>query len=831
LTIGRVRRALIAVIVALACGLAVPAAAAAERLDLNRATRDEIAALPIPPEVAQKIWEYRTYNRYFRSIYDVAEVEGVTPEILATLRPLVSTMPPDAKEEEFERYDASFRQVQQFLSQEGAREELADEYLDLLRDPRDINNLDLLALQSFQNVSPVDAVAILKARERAGRIENERQLRSSDGLSYWGFRNLRDFVVYEDVDRPGELHGDAQLLAFDRPYRLDEADLLTEPLPGTTPGDFDNGTAWGRRGLDSPNPALGLKLRLRLGGGWKGGILSFRNVGEEHFGETVKGFASWQARGNRRIQLDRAVVGNYRVALGQALVMDNTDFFLPRKNGYGFNVRPRRILGDLTRTQEFALRGLAVEGHAGPMRATGFVSHDKKDGIINPDGTLNRYVVMAPRFENRELEAMNTVTGLRFGLRRDAFRETLYGGNLQAHLWTGTYLGVSGWEARYDKPWDPDIDTIVPASNQDLLEARDAEVFAAYDSRRLGDFRRVVGAEFQTVYQNVALQGEYAKLDTNPQDGLDGLLSVAPEAYTLNAYMQWEDLTLQLLWRDYDVGFDNPYARAFSEDQRYDQTLIGDPFRLQNPLLSFLATGTPQMKPERGLYANMRYRVSRTVTLSALEFDDWVRADGQNGRRYVARVDWAPIFPLRFQLRQRVSSRGEQVDEDVRRFRGWESRLGVQARLSGYDTVELLYDNGKTEFAPRPRLAGSAEPGQGNPLAEVGSNGQAMVGVIEHNVNAGLQLQLGMLLYDGFFYWFEDNEFLLLDGNGIRSYFVVRSRVGDSMLFRFKVAHDRPFTNTGVDIRNFNDPFQFPFEGDQVRSTFASFRLQLDYTF
>lgn len=831
MSIARLRRACIASAVALAClAIALPAAAA-ERLDLNRATREEIAALPIAPDVAQAIWEYRTYVRYFRSIYDVAEVDGVTPEILATLRPLVSTMPPPARDEAVERYDASFRQVQQFLSQEGAREELADEYLDLLRDPRDINTMDLLDLQSFQNVSPVDAVAILKARGRAGRIENERQLRSSDGLSYWGFRNLRDFVLYEEANRPGEVHGDAQFLSFDRPYRLDEADMLTEPLPGTTPGDFDNGTAWGRRGLDSPNPAVGLKLRLRLGRRWKGGVLTFRNVGKEHFSETVKGFASWQARGKRRVQLDRAIVGHYRVALGQGLVMDNTDFFLPRKTGYGYNTRPRSILGDLTRSQEFSLRGAAVQGHAGPIYGTGFVSHDKKDGIVNPDGTLNRYVVMAPRFENHELEAMNTITGIRFGLRRDAFRETLYGGNLQAHLWTGTYVGVLGYEARYDKPWDPDIDTIVPASNQDLLEARDAEIFAAYDSRQLGDFRRVLGAEFQTVYANVALQGEYAKLDTNPADGLDGMFSAAPEAYTVNAYMQWEDLNVQVLWRDYDVGFDNPYARAFSEDQRYDQTLLGDPFRLQNPLLSYLASGTAQMKPERGLYANMRYRVSRTFTISALEFDDWRRTDGQNGRRYVARVDWAPIFPLRFQLRQRVSSRGEQVDQDVRRFRGWETRLGVQARLSGFDTVELLYSNGKTEFAPRPRLGGSAEPGQGNPLAEAGSLGQAMVGVLEHNFNDGLQVQFGTLVYDGFVYWFEDNEFLLLDGNGLRNYFVVRSRIGDSMVFRFKAAHDRPFTKTGVDIRQFNDPFQFPFEGDRVRATFASFRLQLDYTF
>lgn len=803
-----------------------------KRLDLNRASREEIAALPIPRDVAANIWDFRQSVRFFRSIYDVAEVQGVTPEILAILRPLVSTMPPEDKDEALRRYDASFRQVQQFLSQEGSREESADEYLDMLRDPRNINNLDLLELQSFQNVSPVDAVAILKARVRSGQIENERQLRGSDGLSYWGFRNLRDFVLYQDTERGGEVHGDYQLLASDRPYRLDDAEPLINPLPGTPPRNFDQGTAWGVRGLDSANPLLLNKLRVRLGNEWKGGLLTHRAVGEQHFAETVKGYLGWQPVSDHRVQLDRAVAGNFRVAFGQGLVMDNTDFFTPRKTGYGFNIRPRRIQGDLSRSHEFALRGLALEGHAGPVRATGFYSRDKKDGIVNPDGTLNRYIVMSPRFENSELEAMQTETGAKFGLRRDAFRETMVGGNLLANLWTGTFIGVSGYEARYDQAWNPDINTLFPGTNLGLLEARDTELYNSYDSRRLGKFRRVVGAEFQTVYQNLAVQAEYAKLDANEKDGLDGLMSAAPEAYTVNAYLQYDDLTLQMLWRDYDVGFDNPYARGFSNNKRYEQTLADDPFRMQNPLLSWLSVNTPQMKPERGMYMNLRYRVSQTLTLSGLEFDDYVRAgDSQHSQRWVARLDYAPVFPVRFQLRQRVSSRGAEQAEDIRRFGGWETRLLAQARLSGFDQVNVLYAIGNTSFTVRPRLSGGANAGEDTPIGQAASLDHAIATSFEHNINDRLGLEIGTTLYDGFVYTFEDNEFIVLDGNGFRNYAVVRSRVGDSLLFRLKVAHDRLFTKSNVDVRNFNDPFQFPFEGTRVRNQFPSFRLQLDYTF
>ena len=112
-----------------------------------------------------------------------------------------------------------------------AREEVADEYLDILRDPLNVNRLRYFDLQSFPNVSPIDAVAIVEARKRAGQIENERQLRSSDGLSNWGFRNLRRFLVYEDPVGRGELSGRVTLLSFDKPYRLDDGALLTEPLP------------------------------------------------------------------------------------------------------------------------------------------------------------------------------------------------------------------------------------------------------------------------------------------------------------------------------------------------------------------------------------------------------------------------------------------------------------------------------------------------------------------------------------------------------------------------------------------------------------------------
>ena len=72
---------------------------------------------------------------------------------------------------------ASYRQVRNYLGQEGSNEGLVDEYMDLLQEPANVNDLDLFELMSFQNVSPVDAANIIKASERLGGFTSGRQLR------------------------------------------------------------------------------------------------------------------------------------------------------------------------------------------------------------------------------------------------------------------------------------------------------------------------------------------------------------------------------------------------------------------------------------------------------------------------------------------------------------------------------------------------------------------------------------------------------------------------------------------------------------------------------
>jgi DNA uptake protein ComE-like DNA-binding protein len=793
-------------------------------LDLNSATLAEIQALPIPAEVAQAIYNYRTYVRYLDNIYDLMEVEGMTAELLQQLKPLVATLPPTPADASIARLWESYRQVRSFLGQEGTSEGLVDEYLDQLRDPVDVNQLDLFDLMSYQNVSPVDATSILKARRRLGGFESARQLRSTEGLNYWAYRNLRDFVTYGPPETPTtglqEVHGSYEVRYYDTPYMWESGDVNAGGMARQVPY------------LD---PNMTHKLRLDLSGGIKGGLLTNRYLGEPSWHETTKGYLGLQDKDYGAFKLKRAVLGNFRVAFGQGLVMDNTDFVLFRKTGYGWNKRPVGVRGDLSRTREFALTGAAVEGQLGRLHGTAFVSSGRKDGILNADGTANQYVLMYPRPSEESLDGRL--------IQREAFKEDILGGNLKLMLAPGSYVGVTGYEARYDRGFRADVQTLVAAT--DLLEARDSEIGQGYTSvfvdpvtglRDEYKFRRIFGAEFQTVYQNYSLQGEYAWLQDPRRPFLKGDMG---DAFILNGYAQWNDLNLLAIYRDYDVGFDNPYNRAFSNDTRYEQTLLDSYYRLNDDLFSWLAANTAQPKPERGLFLETRYRISRQLTIYGLQYDKWERkADGMDMQRWTLKAEYQPIFNLRLRLRQRYSSRSEELPEDVRTFRSWETRWELHALLSNYSRLKFMYMTSNVFFPPRARLSyppESSPPGTSETvhsgLGTAAIPAHAFQALYEHNLTSWIRLLLSTEIYDGFLWNFEGNEFILLDGKGFRNWFKVESRVSEHLMFQLKVTRGHSLPGTYLDIRNYDEALGFDPEGRYQPVDWTTYRLQMDYTF
>lgn len=841
---GRGRRSVIGLVLMMVLGLmpvsagsllgtATAATDHADLVDLNSASLEEVLSLPIPAEIARGIIDYRTYIRFFNNVYELREVDGMTPEYLQLLKPLVSTVPPLDSDPSLARLSASYRQVRNYLGQEGSNEGLVDEYLDRLRNPENLNQMDIWDLMSYQNVSPVDATNIIKSRDRLGKIDTGRQLRGTQGLRYFAYRNLRDFVVYSEEEKDAEstrsVTGYVQTRYWETPF---------------TSGD-DEITA-GITEINSPLFAPGWmnKMRINIKGGYQLGILTSQEYGEANWNETTKGYAAVTDKMLGNFRLKSAVAGNFRVAYGLGLVMDNTDYIHFRKTGFGWNKRLLGVHGDLSRSYEYTLSGGAVEGNIGPVNASFFVSSEKKDGILNSDGTINRYVTMRPRFQDeffdRRLDPNLGGTApagspVSSGLKRDAFQEDMIGGNVKVMFAPGTFLGITGYEARYNRGFNADINRLV--ANTDLLQARDNEISEAYTSVYVDEngvtqeakFRRVMGVEGQVVYGNVSLQGEYAFMQ-NPQN--DFFSSKNPDAFIINAFSQWNNLHLLGIYRDYDVGFDNPYGRAFSNDSKYEMTLADSYFRLNDPLYTWMESEGAQAKAEKGFFLETRYRISRKLILSGLQFDQWKRkADGADLMRYTIKGEYQPIFNIRLRLRHRYSSRSEADPTDVRKFRNWESRWQLITLLSNRNRLQFTYMTSNVMFPPRPRLGGTAEAGVGDP--SVGTNGSPSTAFevrYEHNLTPGLKLYFASAVYDGFFWNFEGNEFVLLDGNGFRNWFKVESRVSERMLFQLKVTRDHNMP-TSRDVRRFGDPSGLDPDARYAPKDQTTIRLQMDYTF
>ncbi len=287
------------------------------------------------------------------------------------------------------------------------------------------------------------------------------------------------------------------------------------------------------------------------------------------------------------------------------------------------------------------------------------------------------------------------------------------------------------------------------------------------------------------------------------------------------------------------MGFDNPYNRGFGNDNRYEQTLLDSPFRLNDDLYSWLSLNTPQPKPERGLFLQSRYRISRNLIINGLEFDQWERkADGADLRRYTLKVEYQPKFNLRLRMRHRYSGRSSTNPNDVRWFTSWESRYELIAMLSNYNRVKLMYMSSNVMFPPRQRLSGTADPG-GEAYVDDGIPGVGTAGIpahafqamYEHHLASTIKLTLSSEMYDGFLWNFEGNEFVVVDGRGFRNWAKIESRVSDRLLFQLKITRDHNLPRTYLDVRAYQDAYGQDIESSYAPRDWTMFRMQMDYTF
>lgn len=169
----------------------------AVKIDLNKATLEEIMELPITEKQAKDIYDYRQYVEYYEDLYDLRNVNSIDQKTLLKLRDLVIITHYDDLDEAAKRFEEVDYLIQRLGSNEGSSEGISDIWSDFLMSPQNVNFMLFEDLISLPNVSPIDAVAVLKRRAKGDTLQDNRDLKYTNGISYYGYSNLRHYVFYK----------------------------------------------------------------------------------------------------------------------------------------------------------------------------------------------------------------------------------------------------------------------------------------------------------------------------------------------------------------------------------------------------------------------------------------------------------------------------------------------------------------------------------------------------------------------------------------------------------------------------------------------------------
>jgi len=382
-------------------GLSVLAA----KVDLNTASLAELMQLPITEKQAKDIYEYREFVKIFDDIYELKQIPSIDQETLDRLKQMAVVSIFVETDEAAVRREEIRDLMERVDSNEGASEGMADVWEDYLMTPQNVNKMLFDDLMSFPNVSGIDAVAVLKRIAQGDTIADTRDLRNTQGLSYYGYTNLRSYVYYNEPPVKNRLMCDASLLYYTRYFEEGQYDMLHESFlrndynaSNVVVPHLKTNSYWGYFGLDELDPDLMLKLRMRYGNNYKLGLMHYSAKGQEDLFNTKaedfladsKWYVGYENNAMPGLYNSRLKVyaGNYRATFGEGLVMENTDYYSARKTGFGFSKRILGITPDLSRTQENSLRGGAVEYTTPLFGVTAFVSVDNKDALtyIDKDG-------------------------------------------------------------------------------------------------------------------------------------------------------------------------------------------------------------------------------------------------------------------------------------------------------------------------------------------------------------------------------------------------------------------------------------------------------------
>ncbi|MEO0206425.1 MAG: helix-hairpin-helix domain-containing protein [candidate division WOR-3 bacterium] len=741
------------------------------QIDINRAKIDEFYKLPVDSSLAQAIYNHRQIYGQFKSVYELLNVPGVDAEKFEKIKPLVKIAVPFPARLE---WGSIIAEQKKLASEEPPSKGAIDEWEDLLFTPININRAWYDDLILIDRMTPIDAQAVLKTISQK-EIKSSRDLRRVNGLSYYSYVSLRRYVQYTDtIDK--KFHGSARL-------RLENNNRLDT-------GEDDENIATRLSYLEQARSEIdNTIINLKNYYDWEDDDCERLRKQIDTSLNTLKNFKvgpeySFRTKGNyeRRLRLGilhkpnmnftkgyiglgdvgpiyRFYLGNYRVVWGEGIMVDNTDEYRSRVFS-----RSTGIYGDLTDAKNYVFTGTAgsfflpLPKNAGNIKPSFFYSTAQRDAISNPDGTVWRSIFNYYDFDYLKNQLNEQVAGV--NLRISPLEK----------INPGTYIALEGMVLDYpEDKINPDPKWIdIP------LDKYDPWFYPEITQLSKSSRRYYYGSEFSIPYKNFFLSGEYV----TQQDTMYNKAS----AYILKSRLQYDYFYLNVLYRYFSPDYDNPYNRGFSEYRRFEDTPFERPYALVNP--EFISMyDDPAPKPEKGIFFETRYQLTRNITLTRAYFDVFENVcHNLNNLRGYFEFEFQPIFPVRIRYSEKYIRKYLPRIIQPTLSQTIETSIRALFYLSNFDNLGIEYRNGNVYM--------TASENEDMELS-----GGFLNLSYEHNFLTGFSVEGGLALWktDGMSQWiFEDTGIDFLSDQGMKYYIVVSQKIGN-LLTKFKFRKKETF--------------------------------------
>ncbi|MGB3527430.1 MAG: helix-hairpin-helix domain-containing protein [Flavobacteriales bacterium] len=518
--------------------------------------------------------------------------------------------------------------------------ELADQLLDRLNDPINLNRTTAEELGSLHMLSDIEVAAILRHKQRFGKFISIYELQTVEGLGLATLELIRPFVTIT-----GEGSSNTPLktmLANGRHEYLLRTQINIEQRRGFIGGGdpfnkpyyYPNGTPL----PDTDDPAVMDSLRqnskVYLGSPWKlytryrfqyrrnisFGVTAEKDEGEEFFKGTQKqGFDFYSAHLFLRDigPVKALALGDFQAQFGQGLVFSSGLSF-SRKSAYTMNIKRNAAgLAPYASVNENQfLRGAGITMDLGKrLEGTAFISHKKYDAnVVNPADTVSSGtdVDLATFSSFQEDGFHRTYNEL---AKKSALDELIYGGHLR-------YRG-NGWDVGA---------TAAQVNFDNSLKKTNTQPYNQFEFQ--GNVNTTYGIDWNVPYRNVTWFGEGARSSNGGMAGLTGLLVALDKR-----------LSLAMFYRDLQRDFQGLYSSALAESS--------------NPW------------NERGLYTGIEIKPNRQWVFNGY-FDQftfpWLRyqTDGlSNGHEILGQLTWTPSRRIQLYVKARTQSKPRNTSESV----------------------------------------------------------------------------------------------------------------------------------------------------------------------